>query len=729
MPSISPDTSDVVRLIEARHHDPFAVLGRHRCGGHDVVRAFQPRTRIVCLDSDDRPMERIGNTDLFEFSGDVRGLPTHYRFIIEADDGCRRDFVDPYSFVPLIDLHDIERFNAGKHFEAQCFLGAHPRTFNGVSGVLFGVWAPNAERVSVVGDFNGWDGRCHPMRRRGLGGVWELFIPGLDGGAYKFEIRQRTTGNVLQKSDPYARWTERRPATASLIAPKSEHHWNDADWLRRRAMRDWMQSPVSTYEVHLGSWRRDDNNEFLGYRDLARQLARYTNEIGFTHIELMPISEHPLDESWGYQTTGYFSPTSRFGRPDDFRWFVDHCHQQNKGVFLDWVPAHFPRDEHALANFDGTALYEYHDPRKAEHKDWGTLVFNYERNEVRSFLISSALYWLREFHLDGLRVDAVASMLYLNFSRQAEDWVPNRLGGNQNLEAVDFLCELNDTVRRECPDCLMMAEESSDWHGVTAATSSGGLGFHLKWNMGWMHDTLNYFAKDPIHRKHHQNWLTFGPTYAYNENSMLSLSHDEVVHLKRSLLGKMPGDEWQQLANLRLLLTYQWVFPGKILLFMGAELAQPGEWNAGATLPWDSLQQPGPRGISILITELNRLQLLNPALSHWDCDSRGFEWLDGDDSERSVIVFMRHAPDSTVIVALNFTPIIRYDYRIGVPVAGCYGELLNSDAGRFGGSDVLNAPQIGSEEISWHDRDNSIAVTLPPLGALLLHKIEDQNRR
>ena len=728
MPSISPDTSDVVRLIEARHNDPFAVLGRHRCGGHDVVRAFQPRSRNVCLDSDDRPMERIGNTDLFEFSGDVRGLPTHYRLIIETDDGCRRDFVDPYSFVPLIELHDIERFNAGKHFEAQCFLGANARTFNGVSGVLFGVWAPNAERVSVVGDFNGWDGRCHPMRVRGVGGVWELFIPGLDGDTYKFEIRQRTTGAVLLKSDPYARWTERRPATASLIAPKSEHQWNDADWLRRRAMRDWSQSPVSIYEVHLGSWRRDGNNEFLGYRELARQLASYTNEFGFTHIELLPISEHPLDESWGYQTTGYFSPTSRFGSPEDFRWFVEHCHQQNKGVFLDWVPAHFPRDGHALASFDGTALYEYHDPRKAEHKDWGTLVFNYERNEVRSFLISNALYWLREFHIDGLRVDAVASMLYLNFSRQADDWVPNRLGGSQNLEAIDFLCELNDTVRRECPDCLMMAEESSDWQGVTAETSAGGLGFHLKWNMGWMHDTLNYFAKDPIHRKHHQNWLTFGPTYAYDENFMLSLSHDEVVHLKRSLLGKMPGDEWQQLANLRLLLTYQWVFPGKILLFMGAEFAQPGEWNSGATLPWDRLQQAGPRGISILVTELNRLQLLNPALSHWDCDSRGFEWLDGDDSERSVIVFMRHAPDSTVIVALNFTPIVRYDYRIGVPVAGCYSELLNSDASRFGGSDVLNAPHIDSEEIPWHNRDNSIAVTLPPFGALLLHKIEHENR-
>jgi 1,4-alpha-glucan branching enzyme len=525
---------------------------------------------------------------------------------------------------------------------------------------------------------------------------------------------------VLLKCDPYARRSELRPATANIISAADRYKWQDKVWLDKRRTRSWQNAPLSVYEVHLGSWRRNSDGNFIDYRSLARELAGYVKDLGFTHIELLPISEHPLDESWGYQTTGYFSPTSRFGSPDDFRWFVDHCHQHGIGVILDWVPAHFPRDAHALANFDGTNLYEYHDMRKAEHRDWGTLVFNYERDEVRSFLISSALYWLRDFHLDGLRVDAVASMIYLNFSRQAEDWVPNRYGGHQNLEAVDFICEMNNAVAEVCPGCLMIAEESTDWSGVTAETSGGGLGFHLKWNMGWMHDTLNYLGKDPIHRKHHQDWLTFAPTYAFNEKFMLPLSHDEVVHLKRSLFGKMPGDEWQQLANLRLLYMYQWCFPGKKLLFMGGELAQTVEWDAAGSLQWERLAESGPAGVASLLRELNRLHRLMPAFSHWDFDSKGFEWLDGDDRDRSVIAFMRHSPKQTAIVVLNFTPIVRHNYRIGVPRPGAYFELMNSDQTCYGGSGVGNIDRINSVTTGWQGHSQSIELTLPPLAGLII---------
>ena len=665
-------------------------------------------------------MKRIGDTDLFEFCGNIADLPRHYRFLVEDSYGNPRLQYDPYSFMPLLDEAELAEFNAGRHTAAYRFLGANARSVGGIEGTLFALWAPNAERVSVVGNFNEWDGRCHPMRIRGQSGVWELFLPELGDGPYKFEVRQRETGTVVLKSDPYAKFTERRPATASLVMPDSRYAWNDQKWLTRRARQDWKSRPMATYEVHLGSWRRTHENRFLSYGELAGQLADYAGNLRFTHVELLPVSEHPLDESWGYQTTGYYSPTSRHGTPDEFRALVDHCHQQNIGVLLDWVPAHFPRDAHALAKFDGTSLYEYHDFWKAEHRDWGTLVFNYERNEVRCFLISNALYWLREFHIDGLRVDAVASMLYLDFSRQGESWVPNRYGGNQNLEAIDFICELNKAIERERPDCLMIAEESTDWQGVTAPASAGGLGFHLKWNMGWMHDTLDYFAKDPIHRKHHQNWLTFSPTYAFNENFVLPLSHDEVVHLKRSLFGKMPGDDWQRFANLRLLYTYQWSFPGKKLLFMGGEFAQPGEWNATESLPWHRLDEPGPAGVSALLADLNRLQHRYAALAYWDCDPRGFEWLDGDNSAMSVIAFMRHAPEQTVIVVLNFTPVIRHDYRVGVPEEGRYEEIMNSDLSRYGGSDVRNTGLIASEAVPWHGRGNSIVLTLPPLAGMIV---------
>jgi len=719
---LTTDDEDVVRLLEARHHDPFSILGRHGSERNGFIRAFMPRCRSLHVESDDRPMTRVGNTDIFEFSGNLRGVPDHYHLLVENEHGHTWEMLDPYSFGPVIDEAELNSFNNGTHRAAQNMLGANRRCVDNIDGTLFAVWAPNADRVSVVGDFNEWDGRCHPLRVRGQSGVWELFFPGLVEGRYKFELRRREGGDVLLKSDPYAKFNELRPATANVIVEQGRYVWRDQEWLAKRGARDWQGTPLSIYEVHLGSWRRNSDGSFKDYRTLAGELVSYVKDLGFTHIELLPITEHPLDESWGYQTTGYFSPTSRFGSPDDFRWFVDHCHQHDIGVILDWVPAHFPRDAHALANFDGTNLYEYHDMRKAEHRDWGTLVFNYERDEVRSFLISSALYWLHEFHLDGLRVDAVASMIYLNFSRQAEDWVPNRYGGHQNLEAVDFICELNNAVDEECPGCLMIAEESTDWPGITASTSGGGLGFHLKWNMGWMHDTLNYLAKESIHRKHHQDWLTFAPVYAFDEKFMLPLSHDEVVHLKRSLFGKMPGDEWQKLANLRLLYTYQWCFPGKKLLFMGGEMAQTTEWDAGSTLQWQRCEESGPAGVARLLRDLNKLQQSAPAMTQWDFDKKGFEWIDGDDRDRSVIAFMRHAPGQTAIVVLNFTPVVRYDYRVGVPHAGNYIEVLNSDAACYAGSDVGNGGKVVSEKTGWHGHAQSLNLTLPPLaGVIFLH--------
>ncbi|MDH4047706.1 MAG: 1,4-alpha-glucan branching protein GlgB [Gammaproteobacteria bacterium] len=714
------DDENARRLIEARHHEPFAVLGRHGSGKAAAIRVFMPRARQVFVESKQNQALRVGDTDLFEFRGNLRDIPEHYKLVIEADDGSWHERVDPYTFKATIDDSQLRRFNDGTHRRAQDILGSSVCEIDGVRGTRFSVWAPNAERVSVVGDFNQWDGRIHPMRVRGESGVWELFIPGLDTGRYKFELRNRDNGNLLLRTDPYARATELRPATAAVIATDSQYQWQDRDWLSRRGGHDWQARPLSVYEVHIASWRRAADGTFLNYRTVAPQLAEHVKRLGFTHVELLPVTEHPLDESWGYQTTGYFSPTSRFGTPDDFRYFVDLLHQQGIGVILDWVPAHFPRDEFALANFDGKSLYEYHESSRAEHRDWGTLVFNYERDEVRSFLISSALFWLREFHLDGLRVDAVASMLYLDFSRQAENWAPNRYGGNQNLEAIDFICELNNAVREETPDCLMIAEESTDWPGVTESTSAGGLGFHMKWNMGWMHDTLNYFGKETIHRKYHQDWLTFSPTYAFEENFMLPFSHDEVVHLKRSLLGRMPGDEWQRFANLRALYVYQWCFPGKKLLFMGGELAQPTEWAAGGEIPWERLQREDVAGVNRLLSALNRLHHDTPALTEWDFDRRGFEWIDGDDRERSVILFMRHAPGQSVVVAMNFTPVVRHQYRIGVPCAGRFREILNSDDGRFGGSGVGNGNNIESQPVPWQGRAHSIEVTLPPLAGLVL---------
>ena len=696
------------------------MLGRHDLDGEEVIRCFLPRSRNAWIGDEQHPMRRAGHSDLFEFVAEPGEIPVHYRVLREDDTGCRHEGYDPYSFWPMLDPDEMEAFHQGTHRCAQNLLGARRHTADGINGVIFAVWAPNAGRVSVMGDFNDWNGRCHPMRKHAAYGIWELFIPGLEHSRYKYEIRNAGTGAIHLKSDPYARASEYRPDTASLVPQEVGHGWLDGNWMKQRSAGDWGGKPMSVYEVHLGSWRRSADGSFMGYRQLARELCAHVKDLGFSHIELLPVTEHPLDESWGYQVTGYFAPTSRFGNADDFRAFVDHFHQHGIGVFLDWVPAHFPKDEHALAAFDGEALYEYHEPIKAEHRDWGTLVFNYERREVRSFLISNAIYWLNEFHLDGLRVDAVASMLYLDFSRQGDEWIPNEFGGNENLEAIDFIRKLNDAVLEECPGCVMIAEESTSWPGVTRPTAEGGLGFGLKWNMGWMHDSLDYFSKEPVHRKFHHGLLTFGPMYVFSENYMLPLSHDEVVHLKKSLFGRMPGDEWQRFANLRLLYTYQWTYPGKQLLFMGAELAQDTEWDSGSSLPWGRGGDSFPTGVSRLLTDLNKLQAGHAALRQWDCDSRGFEWLSGDDTDQSVFSFIRTSEAEALLVVLNFTPVPRPDYRIALPGAGTYLEIFNSDDDSYRGSGMGNSTALGSESVPFSGRDYSLCLTLPPLAGVVL---------
>jgi 1,4-alpha-glucan branching enzyme len=714
-------SESLLRIQEARHHDPFEVLGRHVQGKQVLIRAFLPNASEVRMEGSDEELTRVRGSDFFEWRGDADAVPKHYRLNWLNESGTTLSRHDPYCFAPQLSDFDLHLFSEGNHWHAYRFLGAHSHSIDGIRGTLFAVWAPNAQRVSVIGNFNRWDGRLHPMRSRGESGIWELFLPEIDlGSLYKFEIRTKE-GDVLLKTDPYGNQFQVRPDNACVVTAESEYQWRDLEWLTERQKTNWLHSPVSIYEIHLGSWQRDEQGNFLSYRELAHRLADHVKNLGFTHVELLPITEHPLDASWGYQTTGYFAPTSRFGTPDDFRYFVDHLHQNGIGVILDWVPAHFPRDRHALGEFDGSALYEHEDPRLGEHRDWGTLIFNYGRNEVKNFLLASAVYWLKEFHLDGLRVDAVASMLYLDYSREEGEWLPNKYGGRENLEAVDFLRQLNSVTHDQFPGTLIMAEESTAWPQVSRPTWLGGLGFGMKWNMGWMHDTLSYMAKDPVHRHYHHDLLTFGLLYSFTENFILPFSHDEVVHGKGSLLDKMPGDEWQRFASLRLLYSYMFTYPGKKLLFMGNEFAQGREWDHDAPLEWHLTGRPQHQGVMGVVAELNRLYRDLPALHGVDFEEGGFQWIDCHDASQSVLSYVRWGKDgSFVVVILNFTPVPRKGYRLGVPRPGRYSEIFNSDSEYYWGGNIGNEGAVFAEELPWMGFEQSITVTLPPLGALIL---------
>ena len=620
---------------------------------------------------------------------------------------------------PILNDFDLYLHSEGNHHHIYDCLGAHPTE----KGVHFAVWAPNAQRVSVVGDFNAWNGCQHPMQNRDSTGVWELFIPALQPGTlYKYEIKTQN-GDIFTKSDPYAFCIEHRPRTASVVYQPNDALWSDADWLQIRQTRDPYTDPIAIYEVHPGSWRRNPqgNNRPLTYRELAHELVEYVLEMGYTHIELLPIMEHPLDESWGYQITGYYAPTSRFGTPDDFKYLVNHCHTHGIGVILDWVPAHFPTDAHGLAQFDGSALYEHADPRQGTHPDWGTLIFNYGRNEVRNFLIANALYWIEKYHIDGLRVDAVASMLYLDYSRKEGEWIPNQYGGRENLDAITFMHQLNTLIHEKFPGVLMIAEESTSWPGVSRPVYLGGLGFGFKWNMGWMNDTLSYISKEPIHRKYHHDNLTFGLVYAFHENFILALSHDEVVHGKRALIDKMPGDRWQKFANLRAFYAFQYAHPGKKLLFMGGELGQWQEWNSQESVHWHLLEEPDHAGLKRFVRDLNTLYRGEPALYERDFEPEGFEWISLHDASNSVLSFLRRARshNAPLIFACNFTPVPRENYRIGVPTPGTYRELINSDAERYGGSNMGNLGTVHTVPIASHGHPQSLQITLPPLAAVM----------
>jgi len=716
-------SSQARAIVEARCHDPFAWLGRHTHPEAGVViRAYKPRAEHLWLLVDRRSfaMSRIDGTDLFEYHWETGDFEQHYAYRIEDRQGHTWQEEDAYRFGPMLSDYDLYLIGEGNHYEKYKLMGAHVREHEGARGVAFAVWAPSADRVSVVGNFNHWDGREHQMRVRGSSGVWELFVPGIcEGEVYKFEIRAKN-GDVFPKSDPYAQQMEVRPQTASIVHDPHQYEWGDQEWTAARPERQRLDAPMSIYEVHLGSWRRADGH-YLGYRDLAHQLVEYCQWMGFTHIELLPVTEHPFDGSWGYQTVGYFAPTSRFGTPDDFRYLVDHCHQNGIGVFLDWVPAHFPKDAHGLARFDGTPLYEHADPRMGEHSDWGTYIFNFGRNEVRNFLLASALFWLDKYHIDGLRVDAVASMLYLDYSREDGEWLPNQFGGRENLEAVEFLKQFNTLVHGRHPGAVTMAEESTSWPMVSRPVHLGGLGFTMKWNMGWMNDTLSYFAHDPVHRSYHQNQLTFSMMYAFTENFILPFSHDEVVHGKGSMPGKMPGDDWQKFANLRTLYAYMYAHPGKKLLFMGNEFGQWSEWSHDVSLSWDQCNFMPHRGLQLLVRDLNHLHREVPALHEVDFEWQGFEWIDCNDAAQSVLSFIRNdRSGGHVIVALNLTPVPRLGYRIGVPGAGYYHEIFNSDAGIYGGSNLGNDGGLMAEGIEAMGRPHSLAVTLPPLALVIL---------
>jgi 1,4-alpha-glucan branching enzyme len=721
---LSPHDLDL--LLRAEHADPFGVLGLHSINGTQVVRAFRPDAKTLTVIDRTNPKnrfvaQRIADEGVFEATAD--GEPERFDYMLEVTNwaGETTQVADPYSFGPLLGELDMHLYCEGTHYEIYRKLGAHLMEVNGHTGVLFSVWAPNAQRVSVVGDFNDWDGRLHPLRKRVEAGIWEIFIPGVGEQAhYKFELRN-CFGQIILKGDPFAFYSQHGLQTASLVFNLERFTWSDRDWMEARRTRQWHKEAVSVYEVHLGSWARvpEENNRYLSYREFSERLINYVKEMGFTHIELMPVAEHPFDGSWGYQVTGYYSPTSRYGNPDEFREFVDRCHQAGIGVILDWVPGHFPKDAYGLAQFDGTHLYEHADPRQGEHQDWGTLIFNYGRNEVRNFLIANALFWLDEYHIDGLRVDAVASMLYLDYSRQPGAWIPNIHGGRENLEAIYFLKRFNEVSYERFPGIMTIAEESTAWPGVSRPTFLGGLGFGFKWNMGWMHDFLVYMSREPVHRKFHQGDITFSLLYAFQEHFILVLSHDEVVHGKGALLNKMPGDPWQKFANLRMFYAWMYSYPGKKLLFMGGEFGQWQEWNHDRSLDWHLLQFPMHDGLRRLVQHLNYLYQNEPALWQLDDSYEGFEWIDFHDAESSVVAYVRKAQDgSSLIFVVNATPVPRHAYRIGAASEGWYEEILNTDAETYGGSNVGNFGGVHADAIAWQGQSHSISINLPPLGVV-----------
>jgi 1,4-alpha-glucan branching enzyme len=723
-------------LIQAQHANPFDVLGPHEVhweGNKALsVRAFLPHAEQAWVVDPrqhmSRPMRRIHPAGFFEAicPWTENGRNERYQLRMAKESGEILTMHDPYSFESHLTDFDRYLLSEGTHWNSYDKLGAQLRTVNGVTGVNFSVWAPNAESIALVGDFNGWDGRRHPMHKHIPSGIWELFVPDLKAGEkYKFRVRTRY-GEVIDKTDPYGFAQELPPRTASIVTDLNAHTWTDGDWMQRRKETNWLERPISVYECHLGSWKKDwnRNNGWMDYRTLAHELVNYCQEMGYTHIELLPISEHPFTGSWGYQTVGYFAATSRYGTPEDFMYFVDHCHKNNIGVILDWVPAHFPKDGHGLRRFDGTPLYEHEDPRLGEHPDWGTLIFNYGRNEVRNFLLANALFWFEKYHIDGLRVDAVASMLYLDYSRKHGEWIPNRYGGRENLEAIDLLRDFNRLSHEKHPGVLTIAEESTAWGGVSHPTETGGLGFSLKWNMGWMNDTLRFMKKEPIHRNYHHGELTFSLIYAFTENFALPLSHDEVVHGKGSLIGQMPGDMWQKFANLRLLYSYMWTHPGKKLLFMGGDFAQWNEWNYETAIQWDLLDYGTHAGIKNLVKDLNHLVINEPALHEIDFKSEGFEWIDCNNSHDSVLSYIRKGknPDDFLVVVSNFTPVVRKDFHLGVPQAGHYREIFNSDSNYYDGTNVGNYLGATATSPGIHGRPFEISFTLPPLATVVFKR-------
>ena len=720
---------ELASLVQVQTRSPHQLLGMHPLGDGSglVVRAMLPnaaKVEVAPTHEKDKPrfkLKRLHDSGVFEGVTHQAQRVYAYDLVVTDDQGAVRQTRDPYSFLPTLGETDLYLFGQGNELRIYEKLGAQLRVVDGVHGTSFAVWAPNAQRVSVVGNFNGWDGRRHPMRSLGPSGVWEIFIPGVGEGAlYKFEMRT-LHGAIMLKTDPFGFFYEMPPKSAAIVWNNRRFQWTDGDWLEKRRAANPFRSPMSVYEVHIGSWKKKSLAESFGYRDLAGPLVEYLTRMGFSHVEFLPVAEHAFYPSWGYQVTGFYAPTSRYGTPDDFQFLVNALHNAGIGVLVDWVPAHFPRDEWALAKFDGTALFEHEDPRQGAHQDWGTLIFNYGRHEVRNFLAANALFWCERYHIDGLRVDAVASMLYLDYSRKEGEWLPNQFGGRENLEAVDFLRHFNHVVHTEHPGTITIAEESTAWPLVTRPPYLGGLGFTFKWNMGWMHDTLIYFGRDPVHRKYHQNDLTFAMLYHHNENFILPLSHDEVVHGKQSLIGRMPGDDWQGFANLRALLGYQWLFPGKKLLFMGCELGQRREWNANGELDWQLLSQgPYHAGLQHFVEDLNRLYRGEPALYEGDFDLEGFFWIDASDHEQSVLSFVRQTANraSRVVVVLNLTPAPRMGYRVGFPGPGRWKEVLNSDSKRYGGSNLGNLGGVITEPYNVHNQPCSAELTLPPLSII-----------